>query len=388
MFNKDTNRISFLSKKYNVFNADTESVKKILANFEKEGYVNSFLTKHGVFSVMNPELYSNIIGIISQRSSENTKVVSISSDLFSKIVSADPTLNKCYVQWILNVFSNLIKNGNTLSAIRLVVEDLPQAREYITLFDKNKRKNKFITLCNSSIILRDIKDPSDINQYKSLSQLFDAVDPFIERDSSEMEKLLSRYVNSGQAEIPFKDRKFTLYVPKHVNASTIFDKFTNWCTAKEGNGMFSHYTKMLTPFNTNSNLFIIINNEFFNGASMELYQIHFESSQIKDRHNSTNIDIYNSVISKSEGLSKFFSEYLIKHAKKLKSDLDQNYYLKFSLSFGFCDTLFEVLDETTPIIRFIDYKIPKLPNMDRFKNLNQLIMVNTNLTDLDPSVGN
>jgi hypothetical protein len=46
-----------------------------------------------------------------------------------------------------------------------------------------------------------------------------------------------------------------------------------------------------------SDIYIIINNDFFTGKSDEIYQIHFESGQIKDRLNS-NVSILNSVIEK------------------------------------------------------------------------------------------
>jgi hypothetical protein len=70
-----------------------------------------------------------------------------------------------------------------------------------------------------------ITDFTDINQYKSLAQLFDAVDPFIEKDASAIERTMQRFVDIGQAVIPVKDRKFTLFIPKSTEANVVFDNF-------------------------------------------------------------------------------------------------------------------------------------------------------------------
>lgn len=388
--NNTTDRISFLSKKFNIFNIE-ELDKKVL-KLEKDGYKIKFIDQTGISSKIEDGL--KVIGIIYYLGDKlylgsPNQIIGVSNDVFLNMISVDPTFNKSYVQWMLNTFTRFIKDGNIIGAVRFVIEDLPQAGEYIKLFEGNKRKKKFSDLCKSSYILKNIKDPTDINQYESLSQLFDAVDPFIIRHQGEVESLLMKYVNSGQAEIPVKDRKFTLYIPKTVHASTIFEKFVNWCTAKEGNGMFSHYKNNLTPFNEKSDLFIIINNNFFNGTSKELYQIHFETNQIKDRHNSQNVSIFSEVISESEGISNFFQEHLTKHAKALNTSLDNNKYLNFLISFGFCETLFELLDETTPIIRFMGSReIPRLPDVSKFKFLDQLIITEANLVEVHPSIGN
>jgi len=110
------------------------------------------------------------------------------------------------------------------------------------LFEDNKRKKKFRDLCKGSYTLLHVEDPTNINQYKSLSMLFDAVDPFIEKEPSAVERTMQKFVDSGQAEIPIKDRKFTVYIPKTTAANVVFANFASWCTAREGNGMYNSYT--------------------------------------------------------------------------------------------------------------------------------------------------
>ena len=382
--NKIKDRLEFLAKSFDVF--DNDEIKSKTDKLKKDEFQYVVISDGPV----SPDNDAKPLAILSYKENKERSVrnISVSLGVFSDIISADPTPNKSCVQWMLNVFVRYIKSNNTELAIRFVLEDLPQAKEYINLFESNKRKNKFKELCKYSYILKNIKDATDINQYKSLSQLFDAVDPFIEKNPTELGNLLLKYVNSGQAEIPFRDRRFTLYIPKTVDASVIFNKFANWCTAKPGNGMFSNYKANTRPDGSKSDLYVIINNKFFDGTSKEIYQIHFETNQIKDRHNSQNVSIFENVLNESEGLSNFFRDELMVMAKQCKSGLDNNKYLDFLVKFGFCESLFELIDENTPSIRFMTREIPRLPDIRKFKMLDQLIITSAKMVELHPSIGN
>jgi hypothetical protein len=382
-----TDRLTYLAEKFDVFECDLgeEYLTKKLQELNTIGYKTS-LIKNG---------NAIVIAVLSLKKRDNrehpTKNVSVSSDVFTSIIAADPTDNKIYIQWMLNIFTSLIKGGeeDIKAAIRFVEEDLPQANAYLTLFENNKRKKKFIDLCKASYTLKNVKDPTNINQYVSLSQLFDGVDPFIEKEPSAVERVLNKFVSAGQAIIPVKDRKFTLYIPKTVAASVVFDKFTSWCTAREGNGMFNSYTSgNKKPNGKDSDIYIIINNKFFSGESDEMYQLHFETNQLRDRKNGhQNVSIFENVISESEGLSNFFHDELMVMAKGYKKGIENNKYLDFLIQFGFTESLFEMIDEDTPTIKFMNREIPKLPDISRFKSLDQLIICSGRMVELHPSIG-
>ena len=90
-------------------------------------------------------------------------------------------------------------------------------------------------------------------------------------------------------------------------------------TAKVGNGMFKKYTRENKKPNGNySDIYIIVNNKFFSGESDEMYQIHFETNQLRDRSNGPDKNIYEPVLSESEGLTNFFYEELIEFASSFK----------------------------------------------------------------------
>lgn len=380
-------RLTYLAETFDVFEpiGEDKSIEEKLTKLKAQDYTPKVITsKNG-----------DVLAILSEKITEKeriTQTISVCSIVFIDMIAADPTENKMYLQWMLNLFVRLLKTNKKEDieiAIRLVVEDLPQANRYLTIFENNKRKKKFKQLCNGSYILKNVKDPTDINQYKSLSQLFDAVDPFIDKEPSALERTLQKFVDSGQGIIPVKDRKFTLFIPKTTEANVAFDDFANWCTARKGNGMFRSYTEgHRKPNGEKSDIYIIIPNEFFEGKTQQLYQIHFETNQLKDRQNDVNVDIYEKVIMESEGLSNFFYEELIGMAKDFKKGIENNKYLDYLIKFGFAESLFELIDDATPTIRFMTRDIPKLPDISKFRNLDQLIICNAKMNELHPSIGN
>ena len=124
-----------------------------------------------------------------------------------------------------------------------------------------------------------------------------------------MERSLNRMVEAGQALIPVRDRKYTVYIPLTRDASTVFAKFANWCTARDENGMFASYTSSYKkPDGSNSNLYIIINNKFLVVNQMNCTKFTFETDQVKDKKNGSNVKIYDSIIKQSEAIADFFNK--------------------------------------------------------------------------------
>lgn len=405
-----SDRLEFLAKQFDMFDCSEETLKNKLEQLKKDGYRDSKVIKtvtNKILAIVSKHKEQEII-----HKPELEYKISICIDVFTDMVEADPTEHKMFLQWMLNVFNRLLKgqkviqgidtnNGSymqesiidtTDQAIRFASEDLPQAKQYLTLFEANKRKKNFKNLCSKNHSLKDVIDYSDINQYKSLSQLFDAVDPFIERNPTELESLLEKFVSLGDAEIPVRDRKFTVYIPKTRDASVAFDNFSNWCTAKAENSNFQNYTENYKkPNGKNSTLYIIINNNFFKGTSDEIYQIHFETDQIKSKENGENISIYEPIIKQSEALSNYFYNELIIMAKECRKGIENNRYLDYLLSFGFADSIFEIFDEMTPAICVFNEtkkrEIPNLPDMSKFVNLDNLVIVSAKLNEINPSIG-
>jgi hypothetical protein len=383
------NRIAYLAEQYNVI----EDVEYQILRDEINNWVDSNVIESSISD------YFLMTKTVKKRSNYEGKdtisfktTIKIHEDTFISMVQADPTKNKIYLQWLLEVFVRLIKSGKIDEAKRFINEDLPSAHEHFKIFEANKRKKLFKDLCENNSKLLNITDPTNINQYKNLEQLYNVVDPFIERDVSELEKQLLTFVNSKQAEIPARDKNFTVFIPLTVHASLIFGKLTNWCTAelREGkpNGMFKTYTEQLEPNGKKSKLYIIIDNETFLGKNLKLWQLHFPSNQIMDRTDKEEKSLYDKVFEKSEILSNYFYNELIRMAKDLnKTNKNiKNKFVDYLNNFGFPEGMFDVLDDLIQSLPFRDCIIPKLPDISRFKDVSIIYIMNCKMKELHPSI--
>ncbi len=204
--------------------------------------------------------------------------VNIPQDIFYKIVKADPTYKEktnrqgIYMKWLLNLYINK----------KLKIEDLYKATEYLNTFNLFKHK-----LSN------------DINSYKSLPELFNAVKPFTIQDNSEFINEDERKI-VGQFREVFRNNKYRIIVPKTLKASKYFGRGTEWCTTKSDN--FEDYTRhqdisKISPFN----LYILYTENLD-----ERLQFHFESQQFMDI-NDKDIDIKKFMLENSD-IENFFKD--------------------------------------------------------------------------------
>jgi Leucine-rich repeat (LRR) protein len=376
-------RLAYLAETFDVFDA-TEELDEIIDKYNQDSYED-------IVKVVDP-ITNNILGLVSEKlkNEDSWRVIrksSVELTVFSSMISADPTDNKIYLQWLLNTYSGFLRNNETEEAIRFACEDLPVAKQYLELFEQHKKKQEFKKLCSNNFNLSEIKDHSNINQYKSLSKLYDAVDPFIEKDYSGLKSNIIRYVNINEAEITYKSRHFTVYVPKTRNAMIIFDKFSSWCTAKPENGMFKHYTTtFLRPDSKNSKLYVVIPNTFFDGKTNELYHVHFESNQFHNKGNAS-IDP-KPLLNSDSGIIEYFGSELAEVINSGKNKLlIKNPYMTQADKIGVGYLIFSVLDENLDSIRLINKGIGIIPkNINRFKNLTHLAIVNSNVMSVDDKI--
>lgn len=373
-------RIEFLAKRFNVF--DIEEVEDVEKEFDEAGFKD--------IEVVKDPLTEETIAIFSERyrnekSTKKLRKIAVELGVFGKMIAADPTNNKQFVQWMLTIYTNLFKERNISDATRFACEDLPRAKEYLEIFETNKRKKSFKRFCDKNFSLRHITDCTDINQYRSLSELFDSVDPFIEKDVSGLKSDLMRFVNNGDAEIPFKDRHFIVYVPKTRDASSALSKFANWCTTPQGNGMFKHYTNQLRPDKSKSKLYIIIPTGFFDGTTEDIYQLHFESNQFMDRKDrSANIvDLFDV----SDELSEYFEDELFDILGGSGYTMDKK-YKKWLFKFNLGYVMFSFMDENMINLRFKNDMLGKIPDtVSRFKKLNHLVATKCRVKEIDENIG-
>jgi hypothetical protein len=183
----------------------------------------------------------------------------IESDIFNKLISADPTTiikngevakMGSYSKWLLSLYKNK----------SLKLEDLYKATNYLTTFDKLKKRNLLSG------------QQADILSFKSLPELFKLITKVggTGKPSKDESYLIEdRYfINNDQAEVFFEDSDYLIVIPRTLKASKFYGKDTEWCTTMSD--MFKHYTEQ-------GDLYIIIDKRKLNSDETDRrLQFHFE----------------------------------------------------------------------------------------------------------------
>jgi hypothetical protein len=128
---------------------------------------------------------------------------------------ADPTKNKSHTQWLVGQYKK--KN--------IRQEDAGRAHAALSGFEKYKGK-----LANK-----------DINSYKKVSDVEDAVAPHEGTHASKKEE--TKAIKHEGADLKYEDEHVKIHHIKTEEAAKHYGKGTKWCTAADKDNMFSHYHK-------------------------------------------------------------------------------------------------------------------------------------------------
>jgi hypothetical protein len=156
---------------------------------------------------------------------------------------ADPTAKKTNTAWIVNQY----KKGTIRQ------EDHPRIKSALEGFEKYKSK----------------LPSKDINSYKSLNHLEDAVEPHLGSFSSNREEKSA--VKHEGADLIHDGKDLMVHKLKTKEAACHYGAGTKWCTAAKNNNMFDDYNK-------NGPLYVVTNKN-----SGEKHQLHFETNQFMDK---------------------------------------------------------------------------------------------------------
>lgn len=197
---------------------------------------------------------------------------------FFDIVRIDPTYRNDrpdkrghYATWLLSLYGN----GN------LKAEDYDKARKYLKAFDDHKRHI----------------ERSDISQYRTLPDLYDSVEPYIESKGKALSKkdLSRNEIKRNGAEKVYEDDEWTIVVPKTFEASRLYGSHTQWCTTWQ--------MKYFSMYSSHGPLFININRK-----TGHKWQMHFISSTGKFSVccNERDVMVHPCDIGLSQGAAKFY----------------------------------------------------------------------------------
>jgi hypothetical protein len=142
------------------------------------------------------------------------------------------------------------------------MEDIPRIRSEILAFELHKK---------------DLPN-KDLNAYRSLNDLYKAIDQFVERKDEDED--------DDGVEWIIKSKYYKALIPRTMEAAKKWGKNTRWCTAWEKNNQFDSYAKQ-------GDLVIIIAkigneaNEYKYGPSegtWRKFQFHFETHSFMDEN--------------------------------------------------------------------------------------------------------
>lgn len=212
----------------------------------------------------------------------------IDDDVFMKLIALDPTYRDGsnsvgkYGKWILNLYNKGKISEDDFGEIT------PLLNQFSTY--KNRIQNK------------------DLNAYKSVADLDDAVSAVVDDDSmlSDRQKVrFNKNVKAGRVKVAAEDDydvvldtpKFIVYVPNTHEASMKLGSGTKWCTAHENPDWFDRYTK------DNHKLYIVLNKE--SGDRWQYSDMNDDFLTSQDKKFSVP-----SLLKKDKDLSAFFSKFL------------------------------------------------------------------------------
>jgi len=187
--------------------------------------------------------------------------------LLNRLINLDPTsilesdkIGK-YVSWLIILYR---RGDTTLKQVLSYdnMEDDYKISEALEFFDKNK----------------NLFDKKDINQYKTLDELFSKIDSFDEISSktvqkSDKYKYYTDLAKSGRIKIFYENNNWLIIIPNDEEIScNIAGTKTSWCTARPTGSHFNTYNK-------DGVLYIFLDKK---KNLYPTYQLHIKRAELQD----------------------------------------------------------------------------------------------------------
>ena len=188
-------------------------------------------------------------------------------DIVKHLSTIDPTARKLYLPFIVKCYVS----GDITSS------DFDNANEILSKFDK----------------VKSILDKKDIGQYKSMSDVADAIKDADEKDATSKRQKTKQIKYEG-AEVVAEDGSVLILNILTEKAAVFYGAGTKWCTAAKKNNRFKQYKK-------DGNVYIIIHDNL-------KFQFHAESGSFKNAANNklSNEDL--TMLSKSTAYTTFIND--------------------------------------------------------------------------------
>lgn len=284
--------------------------------------------------------------------------------IFQYFLDHDPSYNKEYVSWFINLYADLCKSRpqitqsnktgdnfskKTLVSEKLFFEDFGKISDALVTFDFIK-KTKILN-----------NDQKDINNYKTYHDFINTIKPYMVDDKDDESnsihtlspseiKCIQNMVNGEEnpplAELVFESDKWVIVITHDKESNVIFGKNTTWCTAG------TRYMNLFDNYNKQGPLFVMIKKGYGSRKAIlkdpgVRLQFHFETNQYMDAEDKP-IDMSDFLL-KNKDIKEFFRPYIAKAVRKKMMSNDKgnlNYVIEFLTKLGYIDELIPILRDS------------------------------------------
>jgi hypothetical protein len=334
--------------------------------------------------------YKDFFGLNSPEIKGETSIEKI----FNYFVNCDPSPNKEYVSWFLNLYRDNIKTRAIEHeivdpSINTFFEDLQtKVSEALEVFS-------FLKLTNVLSV-----EARDINRYKSIHQFVNMVKPYMSKDDGDDSihtldhkelKCIQNFTKSskddGKAELVFENDNWIIVITHDKEANVEFGKYTTWCTAG------TRYGSMFDSYHGRGELFVLIKKGHGSKSAVKKnphyrLQFHFEDNMYMDV-NDHGINI-NDFFFENKDIKKYFRNYIVKNVLPKRQQKNRQVDdIKYLLNLGFGDEIIKILKDSKPTtVDFSGHKIETeyLENLGEITSIQKLDLSDCGITKLPESI--
>ena len=213
-------------------------------------------------TLQNRPLMTKVMDAVRRKDAHIVSDLAGEDYVLDKFERIDPTPNKQYIQPVMNMYIKDKFKG---------FEDSQRLRDALALFARFKQR----------------LDKRDINQYASLHELEDAIEPHeLELTKKEKRQQGEYHIDPSSYDIFAESARYVVIIPITSQASCSFGAGTKWCTASKGSSEYFDEYRQEGPLYIVRTKDANYDKDSIIATSNPLYQFHFESGQfmnVQDR---------------------------------------------------------------------------------------------------------
>ncbi len=324
--------------------------------------------------------------------------------LFNFFVECDPSHNKEYVSWFINLYKNIIRDRIDDVYLASKENSVAEIRpEYQNFFEDLQSKviealEVFSFLKKTNVLSIENRD---INRFKDVNEFVNMVKPYMSTDTGDdsvhtldhkeitcIQNFVDNKKVEGKAELVFENSEWVIVITHDRQANIEFGKYTTWCTAG------TRYGNMFDSYHSRGELFVLIKKGHGSKKAISKHpeyrlQFHFEDNQYMDA-NDKSINI-NEFLFNNKDIKLYFRNYIIKRvlAYRQKKNNKQVDDIKYLLNLGFGDEIIKIFKESKPeTVDFSGHKIESeyLEKIGEITSIKSLDLSDCGITFLPESI--